>query len=137
MTTIPAVRVPKSRSAAVQALAAVTGAAAAALLGLAGTAHPVSFTTVRGGVVDPFRAGVYRYDSMFSGAGNRGTDAVTLAIALPLLVISVLGYRRGSLRHPRRVDAMPVNGPVPPLEAGRIVEPNSPIPTRNCTPDQR
>ena len=68
------------------------------LLGLVGTAHPVSFTTVRGEVVDLFGAGIYRYDSVFSGAGNRGTDVVTLVIALPLLVMSVLGCRRGSLR---------------------------------------
>ena len=52
---------------------------------------------MRGGV-RPFGAGIYRYDSLFSGAGNRGTDIVTLVIALPLLALSVLGYRRGSLR---------------------------------------
>jgi hypothetical protein len=59
VTTIPADQATKSRSAAVQALAAITGAAAgaAALLGLAGTAHPVSFTTVRGGAADLFGAG--------------------------------------------------------------------------------
>ena len=86
--------------AAVTALAAVTAAAAGftALLGLVGTAHPVSFTTVRGAAVDLFGAGIYRYDSVFVGAGNRGTDVVTLLIALPLLITSVLGCRRGSLR---------------------------------------
>jgi len=84
----------------VLALAAVTGvtAGAASLLGLVGTAHPVSFTTVRGDVVDLFGEGLYQYDSLFSGAGNRGTDVVTLLIGLPLLALSVLGYRRGSLR---------------------------------------
>lgn len=41
---------------------------------------------------------MYRYDTVFAGAGNRGTDAVTLLVAVPLLVIAVLGYRRGSLR---------------------------------------
>ena len=90
----------KNQSTAVQALAAITGAAAggAALLGLIGTAHPASFTTVRGAAVDLFGAGIYQYDSLFSGAGNRGTDVVTLLVALPLLVTSVLGCRRGSLR---------------------------------------
>ena len=41
---------------------------------------------------------MYRYDRLFAGAGNRGTDAVTLLFAVPLLVIAVLGHRRGSLR---------------------------------------
>jgi hypothetical protein len=81
-------------------LAGVTMVAAgvAALLGLFGTAQPVSFTTVRGQPVDLFGSGLYRYDSVFSGAGNRGTDVVTLLIALPLLALAVLGCRRGSLR---------------------------------------
>lgn len=88
------------QSAAVFVLAAVTGVGAgvASLLGLFGPADPVSFTTVRGGAVDLFGAGIYHYDSLFSGAGNRGTDVVTLGIALPLLALSVRGYRRGSLR---------------------------------------
>ena len=90
------VRLPRP----VLALAAVTGvtAGAASLLGLFGWAHPVSFTTVRGEVVDLFGDGLYQYDSVFSGAGNRGTDVITLLIALPLLALSVLGCRRGSLR---------------------------------------
>jgi hypothetical protein len=98
--TVAAKQVWTRQSAAVPVLAAATGVAAgaAALLGLFKTAHPVSFTTVRGDAVDLFGAGVYRYDSVFSGAGNRGTDVVTLLIALPLLVASVLGCRRGSLR---------------------------------------
>ena len=91
---------PVRPSAALQALAAVTGVAAAvaSVLGLSGTARPVSFPTVRGEAVDLFGAGLYRYDSLFSGAGNRGTDVVTLVIALPLLAVSVLRSRRGSLR---------------------------------------
>lgn len=93
-------RIWQKQFAAVPALAAVSGAAAGvtALLGLVGTAHPMPFTTVRGDVVDLFGAGIYRYDSVFVGAGNRGTDVVTLLIALPVLVTSVLGWRRGSLR---------------------------------------
>ena len=85
---------PVRLAAAVRALAAFAGVAAGvgSLLGLFGSAHPVSFTTVRGEVVDLFGAGLYRYDSVFSGAGNRGTDVVTLVIALPLLALSVLGF---------------------------------------------
>ena len=86
--------------AAGQALAAVTGIAAglASVLGLVGAAVPVSFSTMRGDVVVLFGAGIYRFDSLFSGAGNRGTDVVTLVIGLPLLILSVAGVRRGSLR---------------------------------------
>jgi hypothetical protein len=42
--------------------------------------------------------GLYRNDSVFSGAAFRGTDAVTLLVCLPLLVVSFIFYRRGSLR---------------------------------------
>lgn len=35
---------------------------------------------------------------VIAGAGNRGTDAMTLLIAIPLLTVALIGYRRGSLR---------------------------------------
>lgn len=100
MIRTPVIPAAASRSVAVPALAAITGVAAgiAALMGLFGTAQPVPFTTVRGDAVMLFGAGLCRHDSVFSGAGNRGTDIVTLVIALPLLALSLLGVRRGSLR---------------------------------------
>ena len=58
----------------------------------------VAFTSVRGEAVEIHGRGVYRYDTRFIGAGNRGTDAVTLGLGLPLLVLSALRYRRGSVR---------------------------------------
>ena len=78
----------------------VTGiaAGAAALLGVFGQPIRCRSPTCAAGLVDLCGASIYRYDSVFSGAGNRGTDAVTLFIALPLLVTAVLGYRRGPLR---------------------------------------
>jgi hypothetical protein len=79
-------------------LIAGIGAATAAVTGLLTGPAPVSFNTARGQTVDLFGAGIYRYDSLFSGAANRGTDAITVLIVLPLLVIALIGYRRGSLR---------------------------------------
>jgi hypothetical protein len=57
-----------------------------------------SFTTLRGENAQIYGQGIYRYDTLFAGAGNRGTDAVTLFLGIPLLVISTLLYRRGSLK---------------------------------------
>lgn len=42
--------------------------------------------------------GLYRFDTVLSAAGFRGVDLVTLVIGVPLLVVSTLLYRRGSLR---------------------------------------
>jgi hypothetical protein len=58
----------------------------------------VSFTTVHGTVVELYGGGLYGSDTVFAAAGQRGTDAVTLVLGIPLLVASILRYRRGSLR---------------------------------------
>jgi hypothetical protein len=42
--------------------------------------------------------GAYAGDTLFVGAGFRGTDAVTLLIALPFLVIAFRNYQRGARR---------------------------------------
>jgi hypothetical protein len=57
-----------------------------------------TFTTLHGNTVEMYGQGIYRYDSLFSGAAFQGTDAVMLFVGIPLLVISYLSYRRGSLR---------------------------------------
>jgi hypothetical protein len=59
---------------------------------------PSTVTTIYGQAVRLYGHGLYRHDTLFAGAGNRGTDAVTLFLSIPLLVVSVLLYRRGSLR---------------------------------------
>ena len=59
---------------------------------------PSTFTTIYGQAVRLYGHGLYRHDTLFMGAGNRGTDAVTLFLGIPLLVVSVLLFRRGSLR---------------------------------------
>ena len=57
-----------------------------------------TFTTLRGGTAEIFGQGLYRYDSVFTGAGNRGTDTVTLFLGVPFLALATMLYRRGSLR---------------------------------------
>lgn len=59
---------------------------------------PISVTTIRGETVELYGQGLYRRDTLFVGAANRGTDAVTLFLGIPLLVVTALLYRRGSLR---------------------------------------
>lgn len=89
-------------SPALVALAALIGllALSASLAGLfwpaAGSSF--SFTTVHGHPVTIFGQGLYRNDSLFSAAAFRGGDIVTLLVALPLLLVATLRYRRGSLR---------------------------------------
>jgi hypothetical protein len=60
--------------------------------------RPSPFRTVRGDTVQLYGHGLYQYDTLFFGAGNRGTDVVTLFVAVPLLLVCLLLYRRGSLR---------------------------------------
>ena len=57
-----------------------------------------SFTTLRGQVVQIYGQGLYRYDIPITAVGFKSADAVTLVLAIPLLVISSLLYRRGSLK---------------------------------------
>jgi hypothetical protein len=57
-----------------------------------------SFTTLRGETVQMYGRGLYRYDTLFTGAAFRGTDALTLLVGIPLLLFSTFLYRRGSLR---------------------------------------
>ncbi len=59
---------------------------------------PFSFTTLRGSEVEIYGSGLYRYDAAFRAPIFRGTDAVTLLICVPALVITTLWTRRGSLR---------------------------------------
>jgi hypothetical protein len=57
-----------------------------------------SFTTLHGQSVQIYGQGLYRYDIPLTAVGYRAGDAVTLILALPLLVISILLYRRDQLR---------------------------------------
>ncbi len=90
------------RSTIVIGLAALIGllalvAIAAAFLWPAADA-PFPFTSVRGQQVAMYGHGLYRYDTLFTGAGNRGSDVVTLLLGMPLLMYATTRYWRGSLR---------------------------------------
>lgn len=58
---------------------------------------PATVVSVHGEVVDLYGEGLYALDTVFRGAGNRGTDAILLAIAAPLLIGSLIAHRRASL----------------------------------------
>ena len=60
--------------------------------------QPFPFTSVRGEAVSIFGHGLYRFDTVSSAAQEQGQDVVTLAISLPVLVISTWLAFRGSLR---------------------------------------
>ena len=59
---------------------------------------PFPFTTLHGQQVQINGQGIYAYDTTFKAPIFRGTDAITLFVCVPLLIIAVLLYRRGSLR---------------------------------------
>jgi hypothetical protein len=88
--SLPAARL----SALVAALAVV-----AALTGLlwSGGSAPDSVTSVHGEQVELWGEGLYRHDSVFKAAANRGTDLVTLLLAVPLLALAMRRYRRPTL----------------------------------------
>ncbi len=59
---------------------------------------PFTFTSVYGDNVEIYGHGLYRHDSTFVATLLRGTDVITLFVAVPLLLVSYFLYRRGSLR---------------------------------------
>jgi hypothetical protein len=80
---------------AVAALALVAGLAG---LFLGGGRGVTAVTTLRGAPAELLGSGLYRYDTAFTGAGYRGTDAVSVFLAVPALLVCVAFYRRGSVR---------------------------------------
>jgi hypothetical protein len=60
--------------------------------------NPFSFTTLHGETVQMYGQGIYAYDTYFSAPIYRGTDAVSLFLAVPLLAIAIWLYSRGGLR---------------------------------------
>jgi hypothetical protein len=59
--------------------------------------EPFSFVTLRGETVEIYGQGLYRYDTFLKAHIQRGTDAVTLFVCVPLLLTAMMLYRRGSL----------------------------------------
>jgi hypothetical protein len=58
---------------------------------------PYTFATLYGETVEIYGQGLYDHDTIFSAGASQGADVVALA-SLPLLIISFMLYRRGSLR---------------------------------------
>jgi len=79
-------------------IAVMAASAAATGLFWENGSGPRSFETLRGETARMFGRGLYRYDSLFSGANYRGQDAVTLFLGVPLLLLASAFYRRGSLK---------------------------------------
>lgn len=72
----------------------------AALAGLLSTggAAPRTINSVHGNVIELYGSGLYRHETLFKGAANRGSDLVTLVLGVPLLIVATVLYRRGALR---------------------------------------
>lgn len=94
----PAVRPSRVVGVPVLLIAALALLGAGAGLFWGGGDGPATFRTLRGETVDLYGWGLYRLDTRFVGAGNRGTDAVTLVFGVPLLLVAAWRYGRGSLR---------------------------------------
>lgn len=90
------------RSNALIALASLTGLLvftyAALGLFVSGGGQPSTFTTLRGQEVEIYGQGIYRLDTTFFAAGFRGTDVITVFLAMPLMAAAIWLYGRGSLR---------------------------------------
>lgn len=56
------------------------------------------FTTLHGETVEIYGQGIYSNDASFRAPIFRGTDAVNLFICVPVLLVALAWYRRGSLR---------------------------------------
>jgi hypothetical protein len=78
-------------------VALLAAIAAAAGLFVKDDGEPFLFTTLRGQTVKIHGQGLYRYDTLFFGAGFRGQDAVALFLGVPLLALSIFLYRRGTV----------------------------------------
>jgi hypothetical protein len=79
-------------------IAILAGAAALAGLLTQGGTGPSVFTTVHGQTVELYGRGLYRFDTTFYAAIFKGVDVVTLALSIPLLILSFVLYRRKLLR---------------------------------------
>ncbi len=54
--------------------------------------------TVRGETIEVWGQGFYKYDNPIGATGFTAADIITLFLVIPLLVISFVMYRRGSLK---------------------------------------
>jgi hypothetical protein len=59
---------------------------------------PHEFTSLHGQTLKIYGQGIYRNDAAFKAPIFRGTDALTLFLCVPVLLIALFWYRHGSLR---------------------------------------
>jgi hypothetical protein len=59
---------------------------------------PYSFTTLYGEKAQIYGQVMYDHDTTFSAGASQGADLIALFVVLPLLIVSFMLYRRGSLR---------------------------------------
>jgi len=78
------------------AILALVAASAGLFWQTGGAAY--TFTSLRGDAVQINGRGLYAADSIFKSGATRGTDVVTLVLAIPLLVGALVRYWRGSTR---------------------------------------
>ncbi len=96
---VPEAVTPRRAVIVLGAIVAVLAAVAAAVGLFAGGGPGAStVSSARGQPTDLYGVGLYRFDSVLIGTGNRGTDAVTLFLEVPALVLALRAYRRRSLR---------------------------------------
>jgi hypothetical protein len=59
---------------------------------------PFTFTSLHGKTVQMYGQGIYQFDTHFRAPIARGTDAITLFVAIPLLVFAFSFYKKRSLK---------------------------------------
>ncbi|MCZ2860586.1 hypothetical protein [Blastococcus sp. VKM Ac-2987] len=79
-------------------VAAIGAAVAATGLLRRPSGQPVPVVTPRGQTAELAGSGLYRYDTVFTAAGNTAVDAVVLGLGIPLVVTAWLEHRRHSPR---------------------------------------
>jgi hypothetical protein len=79
-------------------IAILAGIAAGAGLFWQDEGDSYAFTSLYGETVQIYGRGVYEHDTTFSVGASQGADVVALFVAMPLLIVSFLLYRRGLLR---------------------------------------
>ena len=116
MTELESRRVSRSVVVLAALVAVLSGMAAVVGLLATGGDTPMTVTSAHGEIVELYGSGLYDGDTVFKGAGNRGSDLVTLALGVPLLC-----------RRHRRVSAGLPAGCSPPWRCPELAA----VPVRN------
>jgi hypothetical protein len=63
-----------------------------------GEGESFAFTTLHGETIEIYGQGLYRYEWAFKAPVLRGADVILFFLGVPMLIVAILLYRRGSLR---------------------------------------